>query len=587
MPALSPETPARVDQGDSYTDSPHLVVEPESSETLVVGRNSQDHLTHEYADHSREDRELGRGRSGVVFLSRDAFGRSTARKVFGASGLTKAVQYAFLGAPNPYMWCEPAAKAAFLRRRILSELVHYWFGDKLRVAHAYDYGWNDRYRAFEMRCELITGRHVALHHGQHPTETKELPEITKQIMEPLQQRLTESGFDGLVWQAGLGNPVALNNFMRYTSPNSRSHQWAWIDLESGVPALIPMNPLDLLSYYLPKSFHHRRPLFDDVDVDKLKRYVKCQSNALIEHLGESAVRQLETDVDRLASCQEKWKGLSRLEGSIGYQVSRGSINRTQAQWYAQHPWSWYKRELGRVVRSIPSRITHSAPRLITYLANIRIGRLLKTSWMAMRSQTYREFLTREYVSTRIDIWTAREQLSDQQAQQLRSHLDAEETNSYMTDFSVQLATKPLVKLLQFWIMPIIWMAGIIDPTLLAAFLVAGGSMVRTAYTLMRIAQNSLADREKPWVALLVGTIPVIGNLAFPAQIVASGNKEDRKLARFIMHDTFSRLGQWLPIWGGQDTLTEHVMNRLPNIFLRPMRSDDSPLHLSHPDTSTI
>ncbi len=514
-----------------------------------------------------EDQELGRGRSGVVFKSLDEQGRYTARKVFGASGLTKIVQYAFLGAPNPYMWCEPAAKCAFLRRRILSELVHFWFGGKLRVAHAYDYGWNESYRAFEMRCELITGRHVALQHGQHHSNSEELCEITKQIMEPLQGRLIESGFDGLVWQAGKGNPVALNNFMCIKSRDESVRQWAWIDLESGVPALIPMNPLSLLSFYLPKCFHHKRPLFDDVDLDKLKSYVKHQTHALGEHLGESTLRQLNTDIDRLASAQEKWKSLSRLEGSINYQVARGSINRSQAKWFKEHPLSWYKRELGRAVKSMPSRVTNGVTKLVNKMANINIARVLKTSWNALRSQTYRELLTREYVSTRIDAWNDRGQLPDERAAHLRTRLDTEETNAYLTDFGAQLATKPFVKLLQFWIMPLLWMAGLISPAVLAMFIVGGGSIVRTLYTVIRIVQNTLANREKPWIALFVGIVPVVGNLAFPAQIVAGSSREHSLLARFLLHDTCSRLGRCLPIWGGQDTRTEHVMNRVPNLFL--------------------
>ena len=94
-----------------------------------------------------EDRELGRGRSGVVFRSRVGSGRYFARKVFGSSGATKAVQYVFLGAPNPYAWCEPAIRTAVLRRRILSELVEYWFGTRLRVARAYGHAWNQNHRA--------------------------------------------------------------------------------------------------------------------------------------------------------------------------------------------------------------------------------------------------------------------------------------------------------------------------------------------------------------------------------------------------------------------------------------------------------
>ena len=50
-----------------------------------------------------ELQELGRGRSGVVYVSHEFEGAAVARKVFGSNGLTKLVQLLFLGAPNPYV----------------------------------------------------------------------------------------------------------------------------------------------------------------------------------------------------------------------------------------------------------------------------------------------------------------------------------------------------------------------------------------------------------------------------------------------------------------------------------------------------
>ena len=57
------------------------------------------------------------------------------------------------------------------------------------------------------------------------------------------------------------------------------------------------------------------------------------------------------------------------------------------------------------------------------------------------------------------------------------------------------------------------------------------------------------------------SISVIGNLAYPLQLLWSSTKERDDLARFILYDGFSRIGANLPIWGGEDTWTEHVLNR--------------------------
>ncbi len=518
------------------------------------------------------DRELGRGRSGVVYASHDDTGKEIVRKVFGAGGMTKVVQYALLGAPNPYAWNEPAVRTAVLRRKIAAELVEFWFGKKLRVARAMDHAFNPDHRTFEMRCELIQGRHVALCHAPNPMADAELRDLTGNIMKPLQTHLIEAGLDGLVWQAGLGNPVALNNFMRENNPSGETAGWVWIDLESGVPALIPINPWDLVRFYLPKSLRHCGPLFDDIDVPKLRNYVANQSAALEQSLSIKRFHRLCADIDSLRESQTEWKSLPRFRRSIAYQLVRGSITAEQAKEFASHPARWYGRELVRASRSLPRRVGGLATTAITALARLDIGRFLKGCWDVARSQSYRERLARDYVARRIAYWTKRGQLRSPEADGLRHRLDGEETSAYLTDFSTHVAIKPLVKLAQFWIVPALWMAGAVDSWFMALFMIAGGCMVRTLYTLWRIIQNAIERRERPWVALGVGVIPVLGNLAFPLQIIFSGSKEDRAIARFILFDTFSRFGQWFPIWGGPDTLTEHVFNRMPKLILRSRAS---------------
>jgi len=521
------------------------------------------------------EQELGRGRSGVVFLGRDESGRRIARTVFGSSGITKVVQYAFLGAPNPYVWNEAAIQAAVSRRRILSELVEFWFGRKLRVARAYGHAWNERCRGYEMRCELIDGRHAALEHCYSSPDDKELEDVTRRVMKPLQTRLIEAGFDGLVWQAGLGNPVALNNFMCEGSDGDDGYRWAWIDLESGVPALIPMNPLDLLRFYLPKSFRHRGPLFDDVDIDKLRAYIALHRNALETGIGCERLTGLDQDIDALATNQTRWKSLARHECSIGYRLAKGSINREQAEWYTKHAAHWYARESLRAARSLPGAVIACVFQIVAFAAQIKINCVLKACWEGLCSQTYRERLVREYVATRVTRWSDRGQLGTQHAGALRDQIEQDESSAYLTDFGVHLAVKPLVKLAQFWLMPALWMAGVIDEGFLWAFFIAGGSIVRTVYTSWRLMQNTLAGRDKPWIALATGILPIMGNVAFPLQIVFSGAHNQRSVAGFILYDTFSRLGQWFPIWGGSDSLTEHVANRLANLVIRPSSSIDA------------
>jgi len=127
----------------------------------------------------------------------------------------------------------------------------------------------------------------------------ELGELVQQVMRPLRQHLLESGFDGLVWQAGLGDPVAASNFLlgdpgSDPSPASGAaeRQCVWFDLESGVPALFSLNPLALFRFYLPRSFAHGGALFDDVETTTLRAYLGEHGSDIETRLGADALAEL-------------------------------------------------------------------------------------------------------------------------------------------------------------------------------------------------------------------------------------------------------------------------------------------------------
>ena len=136
-----------------------------------------------------------------------------ATKVFTGERLSKLVLYILTGSTNPYTWCESAVACAAARRRILSSLAASWFEGRLGIARGFDYRWNGRERAYELDTEYVEGIHAPLRNPlAHPAPDM-IRELRRDIMNPLQERLIESGMDGLVWQAGKGNPVAASNFM--------------------------------------------------------------------------------------------------------------------------------------------------------------------------------------------------------------------------------------------------------------------------------------------------------------------------------------------------------------------------------------
>ncbi len=529
-------------------------------------------------DADARDTPIGKGLSGVVYRDRNAEGRDIVRKVFTASPVTKLIHYVFFGAPNAYIYCEPAIQCAVLRRRILTRLVPIWFAGQLQVADALGHDWSEPDRAFELHCEFVEGKHLQLRQPFVARGEDRYRQLVDEIMQPLQALLRDSGFDGLVWQAGLGNPVALNNFMyrqgldgaddRDPDDRDAPGHWVWIDLESGVPALIPINPWHLLRFYLPRSIRHRRALFDDVDTDRLRQYLEDRREQLDQALDAGDHARLLADVDALAEHQGEWKSLPRHQRGVLYALAKQTISEAEAERFAASTLRWHLHLLrrwlaraGRALRQLPSTVANWVRRLAPL-------RMLRSIYSMLRSQDYRAQVARDYVGKRVDDWHTRRQLTDTERADLQTNLDAEESSSYLTDFGMHLAVKPLVKALQYWVMPGLLLAGIVDVTTVAIVIAAGGAVIRTAYTSTRFVQNAVRSQPRPWIALAVGVLPVIGNIAFPLQIVASSQRRGASIARFILYETMAWSGRLVPIWGGPDTRFEHMFNRWSDWLIR-------------------
>ena len=137
---------------------------------------------------------------------------------------------------------------------------------------------------------------------------------------------------------------------------------------------------------------------------------------------------------------------------------------------------------------------------------------------------------------------------------------------------MHLAMKPFVKIAAYGVILPLTVAGYIDLVFGLFFIITAGLLSRTAYTTYRFVDAAARGREKPWLALIVGVFPVIGNTAYPVQIIYSGTERDAKLAQFIVYDTMTLMGDKMPIWGGPDTQTEHWFNRLGDWVVRDRSS---------------
>ncbi len=510
---------------------------------------------------------LGRGRSGVVFAEVAADGMPAATKVFLPDTASTLVMTVLTGASNPYRWCAAAVDCAVLRRRILEPLVRYWFGDRLRLPRTVGSRWNEEHRAYELTAERVMGRHAMLDlpGGEVPNEARDL---ARTILKPLQVHLKDAGFEGLLWQAGRGNPVAAANFMRDTSGLGGTH-WVWIDLESGVPALFPMNPWHLFATYLPLCFKYDRWLFDDVNVVRLRGYIASHEDELRKRLPEREWDALLDNIDELEDRQRSWKSLRRHQKSITSHHAKGAIERDEAKAYWDRPVAWLGKLVIRQVKKLPNRAVRAARWLGKRLAprplTAAVSRLLKF----LGSQRVRTRWAHAFVRRRLIFWRKRGFLGRESAHAIRASLSEHRAAESIADFGVHLAIKPTVKLLVWGLVPALYATGVISSSGLTAFLILGGGAIgRTLYTSWRCIQSIGTPRPAPWVALGAGVIPVFGNAAYPLQLFSDPAKKDNLGARFLIHDIFSGIGRRLPIWGGKDTLTEHRVNAVASFLVR-------------------
>lgn len=510
---------------------------------------------------------IGRGRSGAVYLEHDPAGRPIARKVFRGSKLARLVNIVLLGADNPYVWSPSAVREAACRRRILAALVAYWMPQKLRAALPYDAKWNSETGANEMTLEFIRGRAVGLHHPLSENREAEYRDLVENVMRPLNRHLRESGFDGMVWQAGYGNPVAGGNFLLESGEQSVK-RWVWVDLESGVPAVFPLFPNTLVHFYLPQAFRLGRPMFDDVDMGKLSAYVERHRRQLIECNGPDAWRSLQADIAELRTLDDDWRALSRLERSIRSGLARGAIDATQAEWYRSRPLRWYGREFRNLALS---GLRRCAGLLQDWLSPTRLRTVAMAVAAFLGSSRFRAEVARNFVSKQIDGWGDRRQLSDREVAYLQRNLRDDEASLYITDFGIHIAIKPAMKLVAWLGFPALYAFGLIDESLLLSGVVLSGGIGRTLYTVPRMLGALSRGAPRPWIALGVGVFPVIGNIAFPLQLLYAAQQRDNPVAQFLIYDSFTRLGRMVPIWGGSDSLVEHWTNRLGHIFVRRIR----------------
>jgi hypothetical protein len=324
--------------------------------------------------------------------------------------------------------------------------------------------------------------------------------------------------------------------------------------------------LALFRFYLPRSMHHGCCLFDDVDVPRLTRYLSDHGAAIGAKLGPEAVTTLQDRLAELVRHQTGWKCLPRTRRGIAYCVATGQITAALGDWYADRPYRWHLRFLGIALAWSLNSLARAAVAAWRLIRQSDIKRLAWTAWRCISSQRFRRHIAWSYVARRIGEWSKRRFIDKAFRRKLFSELNGEEATTCIADFGAHLAIKTLTSLLQWYVFPALFLSGIIGAVSLVFAMTCVGVLGRTAYTTFRIVQGFVRNERRPWIALLVGLLPFVGDAAFGVQLLQGSADAERHLPRFILFDTLARVGRCVPIWGGKDSLTEGWFNRLPTIF---------------------
>ena len=320
------------------------------------------------------------------------------------------------------------------------------------------------------------------------------------------------------------------------------------------------------------NFHQNgRWLFDDVDVEKLRAYICENETQVAETLGQDNVFRLHSFVDKLDENQNHWKKRNRTNSSIEYFRTAGRITSVDARFYKAHVRQWYVRLTIFCVFAILGKIGRTACQLFSRSFIEKFFRFIKASAQFVVSERYRQRASRRLAIWRIRSWKNRRFLRHADAQMLRRELRNDTATRCITDFGVHLAIKPICKILQWVVLPVLCVLGILSLPTTAIIIAAGGAIGRTLYSLYRCIVSVARREPAPWIALSIGMIPVVGNAAFPTQFIFWCRNERRSLPRFLLFDTFAGFGRAIPIWGAADSLVEARVNRLPNLFFRWLR----------------
>ncbi len=528
----------------------------------------------------RHIRHLGEGKAAQVSLVNTRAHGLVAEKHFTRGGIFARLLYKVTyQSPLPYH-CNPHAVAsAFYTRKILRELTKLWYGSP-RVADALYLRRHEGGEGWILGTEFIDGR------GPDPNMREGKYEIRglKDFMDDLSGRLMECGLYGVMWQTDKTLSIPTSNFIR----NTEGH-WILIDIEPGLPGIALFGSKEYLRRAKARGLY---PIFGDVDLDALRSCIhglkadrasrealKSHYTALEHHLklwknGErsssrTTYREVGKHRDDEALKEAYVKDLCpRMEASpatvrlisgswpliILYLMICDSFHtfftpKGREMWLERR----YRRlEMkGRVpIGTRTSLATHTFMSLFIFKEMHR--------WLVdPKVRRQYEGLGVYYLTEVVGEWDSQGRLLPHEKEMMLNSRDSASAN--MRGFGYHLILKPLSLIFDSVSIGGVLITGSWTPLLI--MLIA--PFLRVCVTIVVWAQERMKGRrQKVGIALIVGGMPKVGILGFPAQLY----RRNRSVFSLMSDNMLSGLGERVPVFGATNSTLEHwFIRRNPTV----------------------
>ena len=215
--------------------------------------------------------------ASTVVLNPD---EGTATKIYKPPGLVRLLYWVAFQAKFPYEHNRAALDAAIYRRKIGSALTIHRFGKDL-VAHV------SAVNCTLGPCEFVT--------DFIPGAEAENDEATREFLGQLTEIFAEAGLS--VWQISPRNPHAHTNIIYNANGDP-----IIVDLESAV-----VTPIPAPGQWRSAMRRGNIPIFDDIDFERLRRYITEKEVTLEASLGQARLAEFEDDVELAEQSIRAWQ----------------------------------------------------------------------------------------------------------------------------------------------------------------------------------------------------------------------------------------------------------------------------------------